>query len=294
VAGASPEPLVDAAAVAGETAGSGDAKPDGGSTAAPEVLDSPADEPNPDDTSPDAVATVPPEAPASPPADPAPEPSPTATPAGPELTPVPTPGAGGGAAPDGRADAPSTPEAELKPVVVAHDRRERDGRRARRGPVQRPNVTIEPGGLEPRRGTSPGRKDGAPRRHDAGDAAPPAPSGGPMFNTPILGGLPTAVAVPDLFVESFRIPPLLLPIYQAAGIRYGVRWEVLAAINEIETDYGRNLNVSSAGARGWMQFMPATWKAYGVDANGDGAKNPYHPSDAIFAAARYLRAAGAA
>ena len=37
-----------------------------------------------------------------------------------------------------------------------------------------------------------------------------------------------------------------------------MRWEVLAAINEIETDYGRNLNVSSAGALGWMQFMPAT------------------------------------
>ena len=72
-----------------------------------------------------------------------------------------------------------------------------------------------------------------------------------------------------------------------------MRWEVLAAINEIETDYGRNLNVSSAGALGWMQFMPPTWKAYGVDANRDGLKDPYNPVDAIFAAARYLRAAGA-
>src|SRR4029453_10185442 len=69
--------------------------------------------------------------------------------------------------------------------------------------------------------------------------------------------------------------------------------EVLAAINEIETDYGRNLNVSSAGALGWMQFMPATWKMYGVDANNDGEKDPYNPVDAIFAAARYLKAAGA-
>jgi hypothetical protein len=42
-----------------------------------------------------------------------------------------------------------------------------------------------------------------------------------------------------------------------------------------------------------MQFMPATWKAYGVDANGDGVRDPYNPFDAIFAAARYLRAAGA-
>jgi murein DD-endopeptidase MepM/ murein hydrolase activator NlpD len=75
-------------------------------------------------------------------------------------------------------------------------------------------------------------------------------------------------------------------------MQYGIRWEVLAAINEIETDYGRNLNVSSAGAVGWMQFMPATWKQYGVDANHDGVKDPFNPVDAIFAAARYLKAAG--
>jgi murein DD-endopeptidase MepM/ murein hydrolase activator NlpD len=88
------------------------------------------------------------------------------------------------------------------------------------------------------------------------------------------------------------VPVFLLPIYQAAGIQYGVRWEVLAAINEIETDYGRNLNVSSAGALGWMQFMPSTWARYGVDANKDGRKDPFNPVDAIFAAARYLKAAG--
>jgi murein DD-endopeptidase MepM/ murein hydrolase activator NlpD len=68
---------------------------------------------------------------------------------------------------------------------------------------------------------------------------------------------------------------------------------VLAAINEIETDYGRNLNVSTAGAVGWMQFLPSSWKLYGVDANRDGRKDPYNPVDAIFAAARYLKAAGA-
>ena len=42
-----------------------------------------------------------------------------------------------------------------------------------------------------------------------------------------------------------------------------------------------------------MQFMPATWKAYGVDGNKDGLMDPYNPVDAIFAAARYLKAAGA-
>jgi hypothetical protein len=104
---------------------------------------------------------------------------------------------------------------------------------------------------------------------------------------------PIQQRIPNVFIKNFRIPPFLLPIYQAAGIEYGVQWEVLAAINEIETDYGRNLNVSYAGAVGWMQFMPSTWKMWGVDANRDGRADPYNPVDAIFSAARYLKAAGA-
>ena len=70
----------------------------------------------------------------------------------------------------------------------------------------------------------------------------------PTFSVALPG--PAPIGVPNFFIEKFRIPPFLLPIYQAAGIEYGVRWEVLAAINEIETDYGRNLNVSTAGRRG--------------------------------------------
>jgi murein DD-endopeptidase MepM/ murein hydrolase activator NlpD len=118
----------------------------------------------------------------------------------------------------------------------------------------------------------------------------PAPSN-PSYSLATPG--PARIGVPNFFIDKFRIPPFLLPIYQAAGMQYGIRWEILAAINEIETDYGRNLNISSAGALGWMQFMPATWAAYGVDANRDGEKDPYNPVDAIFAAARYLNAAGA-
>ena len=105
-----------------------------------------------------------------------------------------------------------------------------------------------------------------------------------------LGG--SLAGASGFFVESFQIPPFLLPIYQAAGTAYGIPWQMLAAINEVETDYGRDLSVSSAGAEGWMQFLPSTWAQYGVDANGDGFKDPYNPADAIFAAARYLRAAG--
>jgi hypothetical protein len=98
--------------------------------------------------------------------------------------------------------------------------------------------------------------------------------------------------VPSFFINSFSIPPFLLPIYQAAGAAYGIPWQVLAAINEVETDYGRDLNISSAGAEGWMQFLPSEWEQYGVDVNDDGFEDPYNPADAIFAAARYLKAAG--
>ncbi len=111
---------------------------------------------------------------------------------------------------------------------------------------------------------------------------PPLPS--------TLGG--SLSGVPSFFIDSFSIPPFLLPIYQAAGAAYGIPWQVLAAINEVETDYGRDLNVSSAGAEGWMQFLPSTWGQYGVDVNNDGFEDPYNPADAVFGAARYLKAAG--
>jgi Transglycosylase SLT domain len=98
---------------------------------------------------------------------------------------------------------------------------------------------------------------------------------------------------PKITVAEFPVPPFLLPIYQAAGAQYRVHWEILAAINEVETAFGRNLRESSAGAIGWMQFMPSTWHRYGIDADGDGKRDPWDPVDAIFAAARYLHAAGA-
>jgi murein DD-endopeptidase MepM/ murein hydrolase activator NlpD len=129
-------------------------------------------------------------------------------------------------------------------------------------------------------------KKAKPRRADGA----PTPDN-PTYTLALPG--PAPVGVPNFFIEKFRIPPFLLSIYQAAGIEYGIRWEVLAAINEIETDYGRNLNISTAGAVGWMQFLPSTWRRYGVDANQDERKDPYNPVDAVFAAARYLKAAGA-
>src|ERR1035437_6239990 len=107
----------------------------------------------------------------------------------------------------------------------------------------------------------------------------------------------------------------LIPIYQAAAKKYKVPWELLGAVNHIETDYGTNLSTSSTGAGGWMQFEPGTWASYGVnagtvgnDATGcsypttktvsfvphPGPPNICDPVDAIFAAANLLAAGGAA
>ena len=119
------------------------------------------------------------------------------------------------------------------------------------------------------------------------------------------GPLPSA-ATPNAPGEisvpvSFTSPPAqpqqltaeqLRPIWQQAGQAYGIPWQVLAAINKIESDFGRNMGPSSAGAVGWMQFMPDTWLRWGLDANGDGVADPWNAEDAVYAAARYLAASG--
>jgi len=121
-----------------------------------------------------------------------------------------------------------------------------------------------------------------------------APLAGLPAGSEILIGLATGTSAGvNLTGAASEIPPDLVPIYRAAARRYGVPWSVLAAINRVETSFGRNLYTSSAGAIGWMQFMPGTWAGYGVDADGDGVANPYDPVDAINAAARLLSANGA-
>jgi hypothetical protein len=92
------------------------------------------------------------------------------------------------------------------------------------------------------------------------------------------------------------VPAKLIPIYERGAARYRLGAEgpaILAAINFVETDFGRNMGTSSAGAVGWMQFLPSSWRAYGVDADGDGRRDPYDPADAIYAAANLLHASGA-
>ena len=93
-------------------------------------------------------------------------------------------------------------------------------------------------------------------------------------------------------LSAFRTGPTLpartlLRYYREAERRFGVGWEVLAAVNFVETGFNRLRSRSTAGAQGPMQFMPATWRAYGL--GGD----VLEPRDAILGAANYLRASGA-
>lgn len=74
--------------------------------------------------------------------------------------------------------------------------------------------------------------------------------------------------------------------YDAAQKRFGIRWTVLASINFVESAFGRVRSASEAGARGPMQFLPSTWRAYGMGGDID------DPRDAILAAANYLQRSG--
>jgi cell wall-associated NlpC family hydrolase len=117
------------------------------------------------------------------------------------------------------------------------------------------------------------------RSHASRAAAPAPSSSGPVVAFTATQDGPMSFAA-------------LRGIWQAAGATYGIPWEVLGAINKVETDFGANLGPSSAGAVGWMQFMPSTWARWGIDANGDGVADPDNPTDAIFSAARYLAGCG--
>jgi membrane-bound lytic murein transglycosylase B len=87
-------------------------------------------------------------------------------------------------------------------------------------------------------------------------------------------------------VGTARHASKLLAFYREAERRFGIRWELLAAINFVETDFGRARTTARADAQGPMQFEPATWRTYGM--GGD----VYNEHDAILAAANLLAAYG--
>ncbi|HSJ50028.1 MAG TPA: transglycosylase SLT domain-containing protein [Actinomycetota bacterium] len=93
--------------------------------------------------------------------------------------------------------------------------------------------------------------------------------------------------VPDFRIRRAPGADVLLGHFREAEERFGVDWEVLAAIMLVETRMHRIRSRSSAGAVGPMQFLPSTWEAYGM---GGDVRDPH---DAVLGAANYLRASGA-
>jgi hypothetical protein len=98
-----------------------------------------------------------------------------------------------------------------------------------------------------------------------------------------------------------EIPPLYLRLYERAARAYSLDWAILAGIGKVECDHGRDPDpsctregaVNAAGAGGPMQFIASTWSRFGRDGDGDGVVDRWDPADAIYSAARYLRASGA-
>ena len=103
----------------------------------------------------------------------------------------------------------------------------------------------------------------------------------------MLGRLATPQKLSRFATGPARPAGQLLDFYRQAQKRFGVSWRVLAAVNLVETAFGRMRNHSTAGAQGPMQFIPATWAAYGMGGN---IRDPH---DAILGAANYLHANGA-
>ena len=123
---------------------------------------------------------------------------------------------------------------------------------------------------------------------------PATPRALPSASTPNQPGqisAPVPISQPPATPQTLDFQQLTA-LWQQAGSAYGIPWQVLAAINKVESNFGRNMGPSSAGAVGWMQFMPSTWERWGLDADGDGIADPWNAQDAIYAAARYLAAAG--
>jgi len=104
-------------------------------------------------------------------------------------------------------------------------------------------------------------------------------------------------ALPVTQQVSGQLPGNYLDLFRQSAARYcpGMSWTILAAIGQIESADGTNVGPSSAGALGPMQFLPATWRTWGIAGFGrTGPPDIMNPYDAVPSAARLLCADGAA
>ncbi len=114
---------------------------------------------------------------------------------------------------------------------------------------------------------------------------------GVVFGRP--GDLATVTLPVAASVDVADIPPDYLALYQDAARRFGLDWPVLAAVGRIESNHGRaGCSPNAAGARGPMQFLPATF-VHAASLAGLADPDICDPADAIPAAAAYLRSNGA-
>jgi hypothetical protein len=186
------------------------------------------------------------------------------------------------------ASTPAAPDVEGAPTVVHQREQQKTAGMGEPSTSASPNTSKKP---SKKKTTTVSKTPSSAKKSAAENKVARTPES--VAEEGVLAAALDSSAASAQALDFYRIPLFLLPVYKAAAVQYGVPWQVLAAINEVETDYGSNLSVSTAGAVGWMQFMPSTWLQYGVDALDAGYADPYNPVDAIFAAARYLRAAGA-
>ena len=101
-----------------------------------------------------------------------------------------------------------------------------------------------------------------------------------------------APSVPE--VQKTDDPSGFRQVYQDASKKYGVPWQILEAVHQVETGKdGNTCRKSYAGATGPMQFMPGTWRAYQDDGDGNGSQDICDVDDAIYGAAHLLAASGA-
>ena len=98
---------------------------------------------------------------------------------------------------------------------------------------------------------------------------------------------PRPVNLLNLIEAGLDIPPDQLAVMQQVGGRTGIPWQIFAAIAKVESNFGRNMATSSAGAIGYGQFLPEMWEIFG---NGG---DPYDFRDVLPAMGRYLLRAGA-